>query len=338
MDRKRPAYRSVMGVVGKYQELKRRSTKLLTMRRMSVTVGSLRAAGALQAVNAGPWASAAINLVTRHGFLLATLAFCAYFLVAIILETGYVLLTEDQLFEYWTVALYLASALICLLGPRVFPGAAPLTRYWLMGWAVLFLLVALEEISWGQRILGLNTPDFLVSHNLQKETNIHNLDSEGVNRLFASFVFAVAIALPSLALLSKRFNSLVRRFGVPLPPWNLVVPFSLAFAFFVPAWIASAPETEVLTGLVLLWLTFVVVAKWKGSEAAFPRINAFHLMAGVVGIVAIQTVLSVFEGNLGHRSHPSEIKEFLFSVGFLGFSLGVALPGLGKAMARFRLA
>ena len=289
-------------------------------------------------MNTGPWASAAINLVMGHGVLLAVLGFSAYFLVSIILDTGYVLLTEDHLFEYWTVALYLASALVCLLGPRLVSGTGSVTRYWLMGWGVLFLLVALEEISWGQRILGLDTPDFLVSRNLQKETNIHNLDSEGVNRLFASLVFAVAIALPSLVLLSNRLRQLIQRYGVPLPPWNLVVPFMLAFAFFVPAWVASAPETEVLTGLALLWLIFVLVAKWRGSEAAFTRTNVLHLLAGVAGIVAIQIVLSVFEGNLGHRSHPSEIKEFLFAVCFLGFSLRVAMPGIGRAMARFRLA
>ena len=301
-------------------------------------MGSLRAARSQQPGNINAWVGAAINLVMGHGVLLAVLGFSAYFLVAIILDTGYVLLTEDHLFEYWTVALYLTSALICLLGPRIVSGASPVTKYWLMGWSVLFLLVALEEISWGQRILGLNTPDFLVSHNLQKETNIHNLDSEGVNRLFASLVFAVAIALPSLVLLSNRLRSLIQCYRVPLPPWNLVVPFSLSFAFFVPAWIASAPETEVLTGLALLWLIFVIVAKWRGSEAPFTRIYACHLLAGVAGIVAIQVVLSVFEGNLGHRNHPSEIKEFLFAVCFLGFSLQVALPGIGKAMARFRLA
>ena len=276
--------------------------------------------------------------VMCHGVLLTILVFIAYFLAAIILEKGYVLLTEDQLFEYWTAGLYLVSALVCLLGPRVVAGTAPVTRYWLMGWGILFLLVALEEISWGQRILGLDTPDFLVSRNLQKETNIHNLDSEGVNRLFASSVFAVAIALPSLVLLSKRLNTLIQRYGVPLPQWELVVAFSLAFAFFVPAWVASAPETEVLTALAFMWFSFVLVAKWRGSEAAFTRINTFHLLAGVAGIVAIQTALSVFEGNLGHRSHPSEIMEFLFSVCFLGFSLRVALPGLGKAKDRFRLA
>ena len=138
--------------------------------------------------------------------------------------------------------------------------------------------------------------------------------------------------------MSNRLRQFVQCYAVPLPPWNLVVPFSLAFAFLVPAWVASAPETEALTGLALLWLTFVIVAKWRRNDAAFTGFKTFHLLAGVIGMVAIQAVLSVFEGNLGHRNHPSEIKEFLFAVCFLGFSLQVALPGIGRAIARFRLA
>ena len=201
----------------------------------------------------------------------------------------------------------------------------------------MFLLVPLEEISWGQRIFGIDTPDFLVSRNLQKETNLHNLDSEGINRLFASMVFAVGVILPTLILLNQRLNSLIRRWGMPLPQWDLVVPFSLAFAFAVPAWFASAPETEVLIGLTASGFAFVIIAKWRGREAGFAGINTFHLLVGLLGIIAIQSVLSVFEGNLGHRSHPSEIKEFLFSACFLVFSVRVALPGIGKAMARFKL-
>ncbi len=301
-----------------------------TLTRSPIITCSPGAAGAQQAANTERWFSAALYLAARNGVLLAILAFSAYFLSAIILENGYVLLSEDQLFEYWTVALYLASALVCLLGPWVVGGASRVTRYWLVGWGILFLLVALEELSWGQRIFGVDTPEFLISRNQQDETNFHNLESEGVDRLFASLVFAVAIALPSLALLSKRLNSLVRRYGIPLPQWELVVPFLLAFAFFVPAWFASAPETEVLTGLAVLWLAFLLVAKWRGGETAFAGISIFHLLAGVVGLVAIQTVLAVFEGNPGHRNHPTEIKEFLFSFCFLGFSLRAALPGLGK--------
>ena len=51
---------------------------------------------------------------------------------------------------------------------------------------LFFLFVGLEEISWGQRILGVETPNFF-SDNVQSETNVHNL--EYVNQLWSiSFI------------------------------------------------------------------------------------------------------------------------------------------------------
>lgn len=110
-----------------------------------------------------------------------------------------------------------------------------------MGWGLLFLLVALEEISWGQRIFGVETPDFLTSRNLQKETNLHNLESEGANRLLGFLVFAVGVALPSLLTLSGWLNSLVKRFGVPLPQIDLWVPVRAVIRLCGPSVVHSGP-------------------------------------------------------------------------------------------------
>ncbi len=40
---------------------------------------------------------------------------------------------------------------------------------------VFLFLFGMEEISWGQRIFGWETPDFLSQLNKQNETNIHNI-------------------------------------------------------------------------------------------------------------------------------------------------------------------
>jgi len=46
-----------------------------------------------------------------------------------------------------------------------------------------FLLCFLEEISWGQRIFNMDTPQSLKNINVQKEINIHNLKIfEGLNK------------------------------------------------------------------------------------------------------------------------------------------------------------
>lgn len=41
---------------------------------------------------------------------------------------------------------------------------------------VVFTVIAMEEISWGQRILLIQTPEWMVGMNRQGETNLHNLN------------------------------------------------------------------------------------------------------------------------------------------------------------------
>ena len=87
--------------------------------------------------------------------------------------------------------------------------------------AALFV-VGMEEISWGQRVLGLKTPDAIARVNRQRELNLHNLEwfhghdrnhqrksalelTHNMDRLFAAFNIAVGVLLP---------------LGWRLPPWR----------------------------------------------------------------------------------------------------------------------
>jgi len=96
-------------------------------------------------------------------------------------------------------------------------------RVWLFMGA-LFLFGAMEEISWGQRILGIQSPEWFLKHNRQGETNIHNLVIYGVklNKLvFGSilgiFVAIYMLAMPLLYRLNKRYKDFNNRWGIPVP-------------------------------------------------------------------------------------------------------------------------
>lgn len=67
--------------------------------------------------------------------------------------------------------------------------------------AVLFVAAG-EEISWGQRLLGLETPELLVDGNRQDELNLHNLDGLQDKAVFAQL--AVALAGAMLPLVDHR--------------------------------------------------------------------------------------------------------------------------------------
>lgn len=95
-----------------------------------------------------------------------------------------------------------------------------------------------EEISWGQRILGIQTPPLLAELNEQKELNVHNLAGMKVEYLFSLFWFTFAFALPAAASLSRRIRNRAGRCGLPLMPlWiGLLFPVNyLVSKLFQPA-------------------------------------------------------------------------------------------------------
>ena len=83
---------------------------------------------------------------------------------------------EDGVSEWWTVAAYVASATMAGVVARTLMRLGHLRLGWLHAlFAVLFVIGALEEISWGQRIFDWSTPGSLASINEQGETTVHNL-------------------------------------------------------------------------------------------------------------------------------------------------------------------
>ncbi|MBI4577608.1 MAG: hypothetical protein HY722_15205 [Planctomycetes bacterium] len=124
--------------------------------------------------------------------------------------------------EWLTVAALLAaSARAWVVRARL--GHAAARRVW-CALALATLFGALEEVSYGQRLLGVRSPEWFQLHNTQGETNLHNLRVGGVklNRLVfgKGLVAAVACYLLVLPALYRRSESWRARFGrwaLPLP-------------------------------------------------------------------------------------------------------------------------
>jgi hypothetical protein len=139
------------------------------------------------------------------------------------LESVY--LAEDGILEWLTVAVLVFCAFLCFqravrlrsVRPALFVGS-------LIFLGFVFIFGAGEELSWGQRIFGVETPEWLEKHNKQQELNVHNLmlGDFSVNRRIFGTMFTLMLAsylffLPSLAGRFTRIGRLVERFGLPLP-------------------------------------------------------------------------------------------------------------------------
>ncbi len=141
------------------------------------------------------------------------------------------MILEDGPFEWGSALLFLAAAFFFMMS---FLRSKSKSKYWPQRRAWLYILLALfffvafgEEISWGQRIFGLETPDFLKEHNVQEEINIHNLEwifgQSGLASLFSSkriFIYACLTFLLVIPLLDKteKFHHLISNFRIPVGP------------------------------------------------------------------------------------------------------------------------
>jgi len=86
---------------------------------------------------------------------------------------------EDSIFEYFTAVSFIISGFLFLISAH-YVWRDTKTRHKVilillfLFLALVFILIGGEEISWGQRIFGWETPKYFSIRNRQGETNIHN--------------------------------------------------------------------------------------------------------------------------------------------------------------------
>ncbi len=106
-------------------------------------------------------------------------------------------------------------------------------RYWAVaGWAALMFVFVGEEISWGQRIFGFDTPESLQETNVQNEFNLHNLDfMVGFKyRALSLMMLITGVILPGLALFGFG-RRLIQRVCFPVLPICYAGFFITAYLF-----------------------------------------------------------------------------------------------------------
>jgi hypothetical protein len=130
------------------------------------------------------------------------------------------LVREDSPLEWGEVFAYGVAAVMSV---RVALRAGGFVRlaYGLL--AVAAVVAIGEELSWGQRLFHLTTPDAVAAANRQEELNVHNLGSvESATRFVLLAAAAYGGTLP-----------LWRRPGPFVPPRALVPAFAVVAGYFI---------------------------------------------------------------------------------------------------------
>jgi hypothetical protein len=141
-----------------------------------------------------------------------------------------VLAREDGPVEWLTVMALVLSCGVCI--HRVMTLKSQKNAMFIFVWSFLALFAffgAGEEISWGQRIFGIESSEWFKQNNAQAETNLHNLvvDGKKVNKIIFSMALGAALLTYLIVFSiayrkSEKFKNFCEYFAVPIAQWHQV--------------------------------------------------------------------------------------------------------------------
>lgn len=161
---------------------------------------------------------------------------------------------EDGPIETFGALCFLGSSVIYLVlyltdreGNRFFSLSTHRNVFFLL-LAMAFFFAFGEEISWGQRIFGFETPEFVARINRQGEFNIHNIsifhgdDATGqrksdlalllnMDRLFSLFWLVYCVVIPLGVYFHRGMAKCLGRLNVPIVPILLGLLFPINYLF-----------------------------------------------------------------------------------------------------------
>lgn len=171
---------------------------------------------------------------------------------------------EDGVIEWLTVVALISGSILCfkraiaLRKERKFLFLAATVCL-----GLIFLFGAGEEISWGQRIFDVKSPDFFVANNSQQETNLHNLVVSGkkINKLIFGTLLGILIAIyfliiPVVYRKMDKFKKLIDSFAIPIPKNIHIILYIFLFAL---ATASGSPKKGELLEFGGCWIFFMMI-------------------------------------------------------------------------------
>jgi hypothetical protein len=222
---------------------------------------------ALSANNMKPL-PAGLQKFNRLELNLLTMIICMGFFGAILSFAHHryfaeIYVVEDGVVEWLTVFALLMSCGLCLR--RIFNLRSSKPPFFLFCTGILALLFffgAGEEISWGQRIFGIESSEFFQENNAQGETNLHNLivGDTKINKLifgrgFALLLLTYLLVVTPLYRKKQWARDFFDRFGVPIPKNYHVIAY-VVLLVVVEGIMESSKKGE-LTEFVCSYIVFL---------------------------------------------------------------------------------
>lgn len=244
-----------------------------------------------------------MNAPAITALALFVLIVTTYLVLALYYPVAYIWATYEDLYGEWAQTYsYMVACLLSVL--LAFSGGR--YRWFFTVLAMACLYVFMEEISWGQRLIGFDTPELLKRYNLQREANIHNLlvgpvsttTKDIVEYVLASALLLYGVLYPLTLKFKWSVAQWFDRLGFAAPPLYLS-PFFLTASYLElsPVSFNEAEVAELLVGSALAimaahyWVVqrrqFKIQGNPDWQEGSSPRLALI-----IVGIVVVVGILS----------------------------------------------
>lgn len=204
--------------------------------------------------------------------------------------------------------------------------------------SIVAFLIGMEEISWMQRILSIESNEFFLENNAQLETNIHNLATTVFEIAYATGAFIFLIILPFFHRQLNNFFSKRRLFKwvtFILPSKWLFIPFAAIVGLLYPHHQIDVYPHYLIVAIVIITTLLLVHhlawpknAKDEGIDTSLQNpLAVFGLLCIITGYI---TFTYIDYAGVGIRLWAaSEYGEVLIAIGILTYVLDIAFRGRG---------
>jgi hypothetical protein len=189
--------------------------------------------------------------------------------------------------------------------------------------AVLMFVMAMEEISWMQRVVGFDTPEELARLNWQGEFNLHNVQTDLTENVYYVGAAGLLIVLPLLVDALPR-DALPRWLAGFIPGRQVAAASACLSMFNYGMW-------NVIPMQMTFFLTLFAMLVWAGAAARRGDRRESRLFAALAVAVAMGQAAFLLRGHLMPDIwDASEYKELFIALGLACWAGGVATRGAGR--------
>ncbi len=242
-------------------------------------------------------------------------ALYAWYLDAKAPEAYYRSVQEDEWLEWGTFWGFALAAVIFLLAEIWQRRANRAIPWFYCGLGLFCFIVAMEEISWAQRVFGYRPPSYFLSNNFQQEFNVHNVIATKWRKIAMwSLLSGYGVLFPILGNLVPVLRRACDRLGLWRPPLALAPSFLITLLIYLEyPWKFTGEVVEFMMAFGFLSTAIAAASNlrsWsqkRDHESGGRKIGSLVPLAAASALVLALGLANAATSRAQRTGHPETI-------------------------------